>query len=331
MNKEKIRWGILGTGNIAHKLADALKFVEGAELYAVGSRKVESARKFASEFGISKAYGSYEDAAKDKDVDVIYVATPHNLHLENTLMCLENGKHVLCEKPFGVNGNEVRQMISKAKEKNLFLMEALWSRFLPNILKTKEIIDSGEIGKVNLLTAYFSFKSIHGPEHRQFNKDLCGGSLLDIGIYNIFLSMFLLGKPKEIFSSAGFTKTEVDGSCSVTFKYDNEALAVTFSSFLADTPIIAEVHGENGKIFLEDKWFCPTNIRLTDSKGNEKLFNFDFKGNGYNYEADEVIKCIRAGKIQSDLMSWDASLELIDALDAIRKKCGLVYPKHDKP
>ncbi len=329
MSKERIRWGILGTGIIAHKLADALKFVEGADLRAVGSRELETAKKFASEYNIPNAYGSYEEAAKDKDVDVIYVATPHNLHLENTLMCLENNKHVLCEKPFGVNGREVRSMISKAKEKNLFLMEALWSRFLPNILKVKEIIESGEIGKIRLLTAFFSFKSFQGPEHRQFNKDLCGGSLLDIGIYNVFLSLFLLGKPKEIFASAGFVNTNVDGSCSATFKYDNEALAVTFSSFLAETPIVAEVHGEKGKIFLEDKWFCPTNIRLTDNNGKEKLILFDFKGNGYNYEADEVVKCIREGRIQSDSMSWDASLELIDTLDAIRKQCGLVYPKHD--
>ncbi len=329
MNKEKIRWGILGTGNIAHKFADALRYVEDSELYAVGSRNIESAKKFASEFGVSKAFGSYEEAAQEKNVDVIYVATPHNLHLENTLMCLEKNKHVLCEKPFGVNGKEVRRMIAKAKEKNLFLMEALWSRFLPNIIKTKGMIESGEIGKVRLLTAYFSFNSVNGPEHRQFNKDLCGGSLLDIGIYNIFLSLFLLGKPKEIFASAGFVKTKVDGSCSVTFKYDNEALAVTFSSFLANTPVVAEVHGEKGKIFLEDKWFCPTNIRLTDSKGNEKLISFDFKGNGYNYEADEVVNCIRSGKTQSSLMSWDASIELIDTLDSIREKCGLAYPKHD--
>ena len=330
MNRDKIRWGILGTGNIAHKLADALKFVDGTELLAVGSRNIESAKKFASEYGLSKAYGSYEETAKDKDVDVIYVATPHNLHLENTIMSLDNNKHVLCEKPFGVNGKEVRQMISKAKEKNLFLMEALWSRFLPNIIKTKEIIDSGEIGKVRLLTAYFSFKSTQGPEHRQFNKNLCGGSLLDIGIYNIFLSLFLLGKPKRIFASAGLVETGVDGSCSATFKYDNEALAVTFSSFVANTPIVAEVHGEKGKIFLEDKWFCPSNIRLTDNDGKEKLISFDFKGNGYNYEADEVVKCIRAGQTQSDFMSWDASLELIDSLDAIRKECGIFYPKHDK-
>jgi len=330
MNKDKIRWGILGTGNIAHKFAEALKYVDGAELYASGSRDIESAEKFASEYGTLKVYGSYEEAAHDKDVDIFYIATPHNLHLENTLLCLENKKHVLCEKPFAVNGKEVRKMISKAKDKNLFLMEAFWSRFLPNIIKTKEIIDSGKIGRVKLLTSYFSFKSSHGPGHRQFNKDLCGGSLLDIGIYNVFLSLFLLGKPREFKAAAGMGKTDVDDSCSVIFKYDDDKLAVTFSSFRANTPIVAEVHGEKGSIFIEDKWFCPGNIRLTDDKGKEEIISFNFRGNGYNYEADEVVKCLREGKTQSDIMSWDKSLELIDMLDEIRKECGIVYPKHDK-
>lgn len=329
MIKDKIRWGIIGTGNIARKFAYALKFVEGAELYTIGSRNIESAENFTSEFGAVKSYGSYEEAANDKNVDVFYIATPHNLHLENTLMCLDNGKHVLCEKPFGVNGKEVRQMTAKAKEKNLFLMEALWSRFLPNIIKAKEIIGSGDIGKVKLLTSYFSFKSTHGPEHRQFNKDLCGGSLLDIGIYNIFLSLYLLGKPNNFKAAAGMGNTNVDSSCSVTFKYDDETLAVTFSSFLANAPIVAEIHGEAGKIFLEEKWFCPSNIRLTNNKGIENVITFNFKGNGYNYEADEVVKCIREGKTQSDIMSWEKSYELIDMLDSIRKDIGLVYEKHD--
>jgi predicted dehydrogenase len=329
MAKGKIKWGILGPGWIAHKFAEGLKVVGDCEIYAVGSRSIDNAKKFAQEYGAPKAYGSYEELAKDPDVDVIYVATPHNLHYENTIMCLENGKNVLCEKPFGVNGKEVRGMIEKAKEKDLFLMEAMWSKFLPHIIKAKGIINSGEIGKVKLLTASFSVKSNAGLEHRSFNKDLCGGALLDIGIYNVFLSLFLLGKPKYVKSMASIGVTDVDFSISSLFKYDDEVLSVMYSSFIAGSPVIAEVHGETGKIVFEHLWFCPGNLNIV--RGDEVTpLPVEYIGNGYNYEADEVVKCLKAGKKQSDIMSWDDSLELIDMLDSIRKETGIIYPKHDK-
>jgi predicted dehydrogenase len=325
----KIKWGFLGTGWIARKLANALEAVDNSELYAVGSRNKETAKKFADEFQAKKVYGSYLELANDPDVDVVYVATPHNLHCENTLMALENNKHVLCEKPFGINGREVRQMINKAKEKNLFLMEALWSRFLPNIIKTKEILDSGELGEIKFITAYFSIKSTQGPEGRHFNKDLGGGSLLDIGIYNVFLSLLLLGTPATINAIAGFSATNVDSTCSITFKYPNEVLSIMYSSFLIDTPVIAEIHCEKGKIFLPHLWFCPGNVTVYYNNGKEITYTFDFISNGYNYEAEEVVKCILEGRKESKLMSLNDSIILIDTLDSIREKCGIFYPKHD--
>jgi predicted dehydrogenase len=325
----KIKWGFLGTGWIAQKLASAMKSVDNSELYAIGSRNKETARQFANDFHFIKSYGSYNELVEDPDVDVVYVATPHNLHFENTMMALENKKHVLCEKPFGINSREVRQMISKAKEKNLFLMEALWSRFLPNIIKTKEIIDSGDLGKIKLITAYFTSKSTQGPEGRHFNKDLGGGSLLDIGIYNVFLSLLLLGRPEKINAIAGFSSTDVDSTCSITFKYPDEVLSIMFSSFLVNTPVIAEIHCEKGKIFLPHLWFCPVNITVIYNDSKEIKHSFDFINNGYNYEAGEVVKCILSGKKESELMSLNDSLILIDTLDSIRKICGIVYPKHD--
>jgi predicted dehydrogenase len=324
-----IKWCILGTGRISRIFAEGLKVVENSELYAVGSRTRESAESFASEFNVKKAYSNYEEAANDPDVNVIYIGTPHNHHCENTLMCLDKGKNVLCEKPLSINGNEVRKMIEKAKEKNLFLMEALWTRFLPNIIKAKELIDSGEIGKVKFLNSCFSVKSSYGPEHRQFNRKLGGGSLLDIGIYNVFLSLFLLGKPKEFIAMAGIGNTEVDNSCSFTFKYDNDTLAVMYSSFMAQTSSIAEIHGETGKILLPHMFHCPNDVKIIRPDGEEKTISFEFKSNGYNFEAEEVVKCLLAGKTQSDLMSWNDSLELIDMLDSIRKRCGIFYPGHD--
>jgi len=329
MAEKKIKWGILSTGWITHKFATALQAADNSELYAVGSRTLDTAKKFAGEFHIPKAYGSYEELLSDPAVDVVYIATPHNLHLENTLLALDHHKHVLCEKPMGVNLKEEVRMIEKAKEKNLFLMEALWSRFLPNIIKTKELIDSGEIGDVKLLTASFSILSDNGPEHRHYNIDLCGGTILDTGIYNIFLSLLLLGKPKSISAIAGLSDQGGDNSCSYTFKYEKDTLSVMYSSFLADPPIVAEIHGTKGKIVLDHLWFCPGKVKLTYRDGREKIFEFKFKSNGYEFEAEETAKCILAGKTQSELWSWNDSIELISTMDSIRKQCGIVYPKHD--
>ncbi|MDR3653304.1 MAG: Gfo/Idh/MocA family oxidoreductase [Paludibacter sp.] len=329
MENKKIKWGILGTGRIAKVMATALQVVENSELYAVGSRTKIKADEFASEFNILTSYGSYEELVRDAEVDIIYIATPHNLHLENALLAMNNGKHVLCEKPVGVNRNEVETLIKKAKEKKLFLMEALWSRFLPNIIKTKELIESGEIGDIKLLTAVFCIKSNNGQDHRHFNLDLCGGTILDIGIYNIFLSMLLLGKPQDFSAIAGLSEQGGDNTCSYTFKYEKDTLAVMYSSFLVESPIVAEIHGTKGKIVLEHVWFCPGKVKVLYNDGREQIFDFDVKSNGYEYEAEEAANCILSGKTQSDLWSWNNSLELVAMMDSIRKECGVVYPKHD--
>jgi predicted dehydrogenase len=306
-----------------------LKSVDDAELYAVASRNIDNAKKYAQEFNVKKAYGSYEELVKDPNVDIVYVATPHNTHYENTMLCLDNGKHVLCEKPLGVNGKEVREMIAKAKEKNLFLMEAMWSRFLPHIIKTKELIDTGELGNLKLLTAHFSFISVNGPEHRHFNKELCGGSLMDIGIYNAFLSLFLLGKPQSLKAMASIGETDVDDTCAVLCKYDNEIMSVLYSSFRTDNGIAAEVYGEKAKIVIEEPWYKPSSIKIVRTQGEVVPIKLQTEGNGYNYEAEEAVKCIREGRTQSNLMSWEKSLELIDMLDSIRKEACIIYPKHD--
>ena len=329
MEARKVKWGILGTGWIARKLGDALKVVADAEIYAVGSRNMETAQRFADEFNIPKAYGSYEDLVNDPEVDVIYVATPHNLHLTNTLLALDHGKHVLCEKPMGVNRKEVTAMIEKAKEKNLFLMEAMWSRFLPNILKTKELVESGAIGEVKLLTASFCIQSSPEQQYRHLYLEPCGGTTLDIGIYNIFLSLFLLGEPSAITASAGINEQGCDTNSNYAFRYANDTLAVMYSSFLAESPVVAEIHGTKGKISLEHLWFCPGKVTLKLNDMDEQIFDFDVKANGYEFEVEEVVACLKAGKTQSDLWSWADSLQLVDVMDKIRQQCGIVYPNHD--
>jgi len=329
MENKTIKWGILGTGRIAGVFATALRVVPNSELYAVGSRTQDKANKFASEFNVVKSYGSYDELVSDPEVDVIYIATPHNLHLENALLTMNHNKHVLCEKPLGINEREVKILMDKAEEKGLFLMEALWSRFLPHIIKTKELVDAGEIGNPTLMIAAFCFKSNNSPKHRHFNVDLCGGTILDIGIYNIFLSLLLFGKPQSISSAAGLSEQGIDNSSSYLFNYSNDMLTVMYSSFVADAPIVAEIHGTKGRISLEHRWFCPGKISLKYHDGHEELFDFDVEGNGYQYEAIEAVQCILAGKTQSSLWSLTDSLELVKIMDAIRKNCGVKYPAHD--
>lgn len=327
---KKVKWGILSTGRIAKTFAKALKAAHNCELIAVGSRTTEKAKQFAHEFNIPHYYGSYSELVSNPEIDVIYVATPHNFHLENTLLAFEHGKHVLCEKPLGVNAKEINIMIEKAKEKNLFLMEALWSRFLPNIIKTKELIESGEIGDVSLLTASFCIKSMNGPEHRHFNIDLCGGTILDIGIYNIFLSLFLFGKPESITATAILSKQGCDNTSSYSFKYANNILSVMHSSFMVSQPyVVAEIHGSKGKILLDHLWFWPGNVKVIMNDGNEHIYPFKPKCNGYEYEAEAVSQCILTNKLESEQWSWNDSIQLAETMDAVRKECGVFYPKHD--
>jgi predicted dehydrogenase len=318
-------WGILGTGFIAGKMAEAMAWVPQSKLYAVGSRKIMKARKFASQYSIEKSFGSYEELVNDPEVDIVYVATPHNLHFENTLMSLNHGKHVLCEKPFAVNRREVLGMINKAKETNRFLMEALWTRFLPGLIKAKEMIDAGRIGKIRLLKADFGINVPFDPNHRLYNRQLIGGSLLDLGIYPLFLSLLLLGKPKTIKAAAGIGATGVDYNCSFALGYENETLAVMYSSAVAKTDISAVIYGEKGTIIFDNWWYMPVPVKMITPEGREIPIPAESVGNGYNYEAAELIRCLEQGKTQSDLMSWDFSLLLIDTLDAIRKEIGLVY------
>jgi scyllo-inositol 2-dehydrogenase (NADP+) len=323
------KWGIIGTGRIAGQMAEALPFVLQSKLYAIGSRNIETAKAFARQYNVEKSYGSYEDLVNDPEVDIVYVATPHNLHHDNTIMSLNHGKHVLCEKPFAVNGREVRSMIDKASEKKLFLMEALWSRFLPNVIKAKEMIDSGKIGKVKLLKVDFGLNKPFDTNHRLYNKQLIGGSLLDLGIYPLFLSLLILGRPTTIKAIAGFGSTDVDFNCSFSFGYDDDTLSVMHSSLVAQTEVVAAIYGEKGTIVFDNWWFTPVPIHLITPDGKKNTIPLEFIGNGYNYEATAVIQCLEQGKLQSDLMSWDDSLLLIDMLDAIRKEIGLVYPDHD--
>jgi len=323
--KQTINWGIIGTGSIAKKFATALAHVPNSKLKAIGSRSMNDAKEFANNFEVPKAYGSYSELAEDKEVDVVYIATPHPFHIENTLLCLENNKAVLCEKPFAMNKAEVMNMINMSRQKNLFLMEAMWTRFLPSILKTKELIENGTIGDIVELKSDFGFKANYDIEGRAFNKALGGGSLLDIGIYPVFISLFLLGKPAEITSKAIIGETGVDNSIAMVFKYANGALASLSSTFMATTPIETDICGTKGRIRINNPWFMSNSVSVIMNDGHKQDYHNPFICNGYEYEAMEVTNCLLKGKIESEIMSLDLSIQLIEILDSVRVQNNIFY------
>jgi dihydrodiol dehydrogenase / D-xylose 1-dehydrogenase (NADP) len=322
---KKIRWGILGTGWIAEKMVEALSVVEDAALVAVGSRTTEKANEFAGRHHVERAYGSYEELARDPGIDVVYIATPNTYHCENALLCLRSGKAVLCEKPFAMNEKEVQQMVSTAREHNVFLMEAFWTRFLPSISKARELIASGVLGEVRHIKSDHAKFRTFDANNRAFNKGLGGGSLLDIGIYPVFLTLLLWGEPDQIDSVPYIGSTGVDESLALTFKYNDGRIATLYSSFTVDSTVETHICGTEGRLKMDRWWFCPVPMELARGESKPETIPLHYVGNGYNYEVEEVVRCLRSGKKESDILPLDFSLRLIRLLDRIRKQMGLTY------
>lgn len=322
--KKQINWGIVGLGKIAGKFAEGLTSAEDAKLYAVASRDREKAVTFAKIHNAPVAYGSYEQLMKDEKVDVIYIATPHVFHHKLTLDCLNHGKAVLCEKPFSMNAAEADEMINLARSRKVFLMEALWTRFLPHFNFVLDSINSGELGKVKSINADFGFPGEFDKTKRLFNKSLGGGSLLDIGIYPVFLAYSILGKPVEIEARAKFTETGVDSECDITFKYASGVKADLFSTFSKKTSTTAAILLEKGKLILNSRFHEPTSVTII-SEGKEETKDFGVITNGYNFEAAHVTKMLQQEKIESDIWSLEKTKDLMKLLDQIREKIGLVY------
>ncbi len=328
---KKINWGILGAGKIAGKFATDLATLTDANLYAVASRTLAKAEGFAKEYHFEKAFGNYEEMLTDPELDAVYVATPHVFHCQHTLLCLTHKKAVICEKPFAINTKEVKQMIAKAKETDTFLMDALWTLCLPHILKTKEIVESGQLGKLISVKADFGFVADFNPNSRLFDRDLGGGSLLDIGIYPALLALFLLGKPKKITAAALMGQTKVDEECAVFLEYEDGQTANLHSTLLARTPIEAYVYCEKGYIHIPPRFHeGVAGITILRYENLAATFiPFDYQVLGYQYEAAEMMRCMREGKLESDLVPHQFSLDLMELLDEIRGQIGLIYPRHD--
>ena len=327
--KKKYKWGILAPGKMSAKFTRGLKLLENAELYAVGSRDPERARQFAEEFGFKKAFGSYEDLAADRDVDVIYVASPHSYHHEHTIMCLRNGKAVLCEKAFALNSREADEMIAEAAHRKVFLMEALWPPFQPVYRKTKEILLGGEPGKLIHLTSRFGFQPPYNPTDRKYNLALGGGSLLDIGIYPVMDTLYFMGVPDEIVAKASFTETGSEDSISIIFGYEDGRMATLYSSFRTAAGIATDLLCENGNLYFSRG--RDMSQRLNVSMNGEENIEYSLlpDGMGYHYEAIEVMKCLDEGKLESDIVPHSFTRTLMETLDRIRTAAGITFPGRD--
>jgi len=320
-----IRWGIVGLGNIAAKFVSDLKLIDGAILTAVASRSIEKAQTFAKEHEAEFAFDSYQQLFESGTVDVVYIATPHTSHADLSIAAMNNGLHVLCEKPMGVNSAEVEEMIAASNKNTVFLMEALWTRFLPSFLKTKELLNAGSIGKVAHINADFAFYGMdRAEEGRVLNPALAGGSLLDIGLYPVFLAYALLRKPKTILATANFHSTGIEKQVSIIFGYE-DAQAVLYSGFTSNSETRAEITGSDGSIILASRWH-ETDDYSIEKDGKQKHFTVPKIGKGYAHEIKEVHNCINAGEIESEKWSHQNSLDLIGLLDEIREKAGIVFP-----
>jgi predicted dehydrogenase len=323
-----IRWGILGCGRIARKFASDLQYVEDAKLVAVGSRHQSTADAFAAEFPVPYRHNSYEALAENPEVDVIYIASPHSLHHEHTLMCLERKKAVLCEKALALNSRQVKEMIDKARKEKIFLMEALWTKFLPHYQKVQELIAAGELGEIRSMLVNFGFIPQAPVPQRLLDPALGGGTMLDIGIYNVFITLSILGRPDQIEATMDATPTGIDEQCAVLFKYRNGALAQLFSSFSSNLATEADISGTKSRIRLAHRFYEPsTKIEFYPERFDSKqILPFPKEpGAGYQYEARHVGDCLRKGLTESPVMTHADSLLLMETLDRVRETAGIRY------
>jgi predicted dehydrogenase len=313
-----MKWGVIATGGIAQAVtADMLK-VEGVTVLAVSSRDVTRAQAFADRFGIERAYGDYHDLLADPDVDVVYVATPHGQHHEVTLAALDAGKHVLCEKAFALTVSDAEEMVEKARSKNLFLMEAMWTRFNPLIRKVHEAVTGGEIGEVRSVRASFGFAHAFDPADRLWAKEAGGGAMLDLGVYPVALAHLLLGVPQEIRAWGGTAPSGVDSDSGLLLGYPGGAHALLSCSLVANLGCEAEIVGTGGSIEIADPMF---NAQKATINGVEHTIDNE----GYTHQIRAVEECVAAGLTESPLITWQNTLEIMRTLQEALRQLGVSY------
>lgn len=317
---QNTNWGIMATGKIAHTFAKAVNAADGARLYACASRSGEKAAAFGKLYGAEKCYGSYEELAADPNVDIVYVASPMSCHYDNVRLCFEHGKNVLCEKSITMDSEQLLELIKIAKEKDLFFMEAMWTKCLPSFLKAKEWVQAGKIGEIRAIRADFSNPVDFDPEDRLFRPELGGGALLDLAVYPItFITSFLGYEPMETFSSVYFGRGGVDTDEAVIFKYE-KAFASMTAGFSMENENRAVIVGTEGRIAFDPWFFCTDTVRLSD--GDNKLLEESVTPHlysGYEYEVLEAQRCLAEGLKESPLNPLSDTVSVMKIMDRLRE------------
>ena len=322
-----LRWGILATGGIAHAFARDLR-TAGLDLRAVGSRRLEGARAFAEEFDVARVHGSYEALAADDEIDIVYIATPHPMHAENALLLLEHGKHVLIEKPFTLNADQAIAVRDLARAKGLLAMEAMWTRYLPHMIRIREIIESGTLGEIRAVFADHTQRISDDPAHRLNALELGGGALLDLGIYPVSFAWDMLGAPTSITATARLGGTGADTEVATIFTHASGAVSTTLSSSRAAGPNTAHVVGTEGRIDIDRVWYTPTSFRVTAPDGTVlEEFVSDVEGRGMQFQALAAEEPIAGGATHSERLPIDETVAIMETLDAVRRQIGLRYPE----
>jgi predicted dehydrogenase len=324
---DAIRWGVLGTGSIAASFAGDLQLLPDHRLAAVGSRSESGAASFAAHFDAPRSYASYEEVCADPDVDVVYVATPHPYHAHSALLALRSGKPVLCEKPFTVNAPDAAEVIAVARQRGLFCMEAMWTRFLPHMREIRSLLDAGALGEIRTVIADHGQRFLP-PDltSRLYAVELGGGALLDLGIYPVSFASFVMGRPERVTAVSDAAVTGVDAQTSVLLQYQGGSHAVLTTTLGARTPTTASVTGTEGRITIDEVWYQPTSFTFESQSGNVQRYAEPRVGHGLRYEAAEVGRCLRAGLAESPIMPLDETLAIMTTMDEVRRQIGLRYP-----
>ena len=314
---QPLRWGIIGTGGIAHTFASDLRLTDGAVVAAVGSRTMASAQNFAEEFEVTRRHGSYQALVEDPSVDVVYVGTPHPMHFDNAMLALDHGKPVLVEKAFTMNAQQARELVAFARRKNLFMMEAMWTRFLPHVVALRDLVALGRLGRLVVVEADHGKWFKEDPDFRLFAPELGGSALLDLGVYPISFASMLLGTPDRVVALVDPAFSDVDGQASMLLGYPGGAQAVLTCTSAARTATRACVAGTEARVEIDGDFYAPTSLTLITRGGETERFEFATEGRGLHYQADEVARCIREGLTESPVMPLDETVAIMETMDMV--------------
>ncbi|HEU5030438.1 MAG TPA: Gfo/Idh/MocA family oxidoreductase [Spirillospora sp.] len=317
MTDSPLRWGILGTGGIAAVFTEDVLRLPDHEVVAVGSRSHGTAAAFAERYGVPRAHGSYAELAADDGVDVVYVATPHPLHYEPARQCIEAGRAVLVEKPFTTGAADAEKLAALARERGVFAMEAMWTRFNPLVRRLRDLVAEGAIGDVTAVYADFSITRTYDPEHRLWSPELGGGALLDLGCYPLSFTWPLLGPPASVQATASPAPTGVDANTGILLGYTSGAVALLHCGLLGDSPHTATVIGTRGRVDIASPFYRPASMTVVRTGGDPEVLTADIDGHGYTYQAQEVARCLRAGLTESPLMPLDETVAILRTIDEI--------------